>query len=174
MPDALEEYQMEHGGQEEEMSHDHDPDGFWRTTIPEGTQILTMANNGNCFFRSISDQLDHDHGAGHEYIHYQITNHIPRNGDEFKDILLMRDDDEEITDLDSYLHKMRQNGEWGGPPKVYAASWFYKVDITIYSKEYAGTGGLLIFKADCLKGNSEMPCPMWHILYHDNKHYNSV
>jgi hypothetical protein len=62
----------------------------------------------------------------------------------------------------------------GGGGEVYAASWFYKVDITIYSKEYAGTGGLLIFKADCLKGNSEMPCPMWHILYHDNKHYNSV
>jgi hypothetical protein len=121
VPDALEEYQMEHGSQEEEMSHDCNPDGFWRTTIPEGTQILTMANNGNCFFRSISGQLDHDHGAGHEYIHYQITNHIHRNGDEFKDILIMQDDDEEITDLDSYLHKMQQNGEWGGPPKVYAA-----------------------------------------------------
>ncbi len=54
------------------------------------------------------------------------------------------------------------------------ASWFYKVDITIYSKEYAGTGGLLIFKADSLKGNSTRPCPMWHISYHDNKHHNSV
>ncbi len=106
VPGALKDYQMEHGSQEEEMSHDRDPDGFWRTTIPEGTQILTMANDGNCFFRSISDRLDHDHGAGHEYIRYQITNHICRNGDEFKDVLLMRDDDEEITDLDSYLHKM--------------------------------------------------------------------
>ncbi len=57
---------------------------------------------------------------------------------------------------------------------MYVASWFYKVDITIYSKEYAGTGGSLMFKADGLKGNSERPCPMWHILYHDNKHYNSV
>ncbi len=93
------------------MSHDCDPDSFWRTTIPEGTQILTMANNRNCFFRSISDQLDHDHGAGHEYICYQITNHIHRNGDEFKNIFLMQDDDKEITDLDSYVHKMQQNGE---------------------------------------------------------------
>ncbi len=38
-----------------------------------------------------------------------ITNHIWRNGDEFKNILLAQDDDEEITDLESYLHKMGQN-----------------------------------------------------------------
>jgi hypothetical protein len=133
-----------------------------------------MENDGNCFFRFISDQLDHDHGAGHEYIRYQINNHICRNGDEFKDILSMQDDDKEITDLDSYLHKMRQNGEWGGPPEVYAASWFYKVDITIYSKEYVGTGGSLIFKADDTKGDSKKPLSMWHISYHDNNHYNSV
>jgi hypothetical protein len=35
---------------------------------------------------------------------------------------------------------------------VYTTAWFYKVDKTIYSKAYAGTGGLLIFKADSLKG----------------------
>jgi hypothetical protein len=69
---------------------------------------------------------------------------------------------------------MHQNGEWGGPPEVYMASWFYKVDITIYSKEYAGTGGSLIFKADNTKSNSKKPLPMWHISYHDNNHYNSV
>jgi hypothetical protein len=57
---------------------------------------------------------------------------------------------------------------------VYAAAWFYKEDITIYSKEYVGTGGLLIFKADGPKGKNKRPCPMWHILYHNNKHYNSV
>jgi hypothetical protein len=108
------------------------------------------------------------------HICYQITNHIRRNGDEFKDILLMQNDDKEITDLDSYLHKMRQNGEWGGPPEVYMASWFYKVNIMIYSKEYAGTRGSLIFKADDTKGNSKKPLPMWHISYHENNHYNSV
>jgi hypothetical protein len=159
VPDALKEYQMEHGSQEKEMSHDCNPDGFWRTTTPEGTQILTMANDGNCFFRSISDQLDHDHGAGHKYICYQIINHICRNGDKFKDILLMQDNDKEITNLDSYLHKMRQIGEWGRPLEVYVASWFYKVDITIYSKEYVGTGGLLIFKADNTNGDSKKASP---------------
>jgi hypothetical protein len=48
------------------------------------------------------------------------------------------------------------------------------VDITVCSKEYAGTGGSLIFKADDAKGDSKKPLPMWHILYHKNNHYNSV
>jgi hypothetical protein len=62
----------------------------------------------------------------------------------------------------------------GGGPEVYAAAWIYKVDIIIYSKEYAGTWGLLIFKADGLKGKNEMPCPIRYISYQINKHYNSV
>ncbi len=49
-PEVPAEHQMKHEPQEEDMSQDQDPDGFWRTTIPERTQILTMANNGNCFF----------------------------------------------------------------------------------------------------------------------------
>jgi hypothetical protein len=88
-PEVPTEHQMEHEPQEEDMSQDRDPDGFWRTTIPEGTQILTMANNRNCFFRSISDQLNRNQGARHKIIWYQITNHIHMNGDKFMDILLM-------------------------------------------------------------------------------------
>jgi len=157
-----------------EKGHEQDPDGFWRTAIPNGLQIFTMTNDGNCFFRSISDQLTHDQGAGHEFVRYQITNHIRRNGDEFKNILLARDDDEELTDLESYLHKMVQSGEWGGPPEVYAAAWFYGVDIMIYSKDYLNTGGCLIFTADGPKGSNVASRPTWHISYHDNNHYNSV
>ena len=61
-----------HGGDLAENTMDHDFqeakkkglkqdfNGFWRTVIPDGLQILMMANNGNCFFQSISDQLTHD------------------------------------------------------------------------------------------------------------------
>jgi hypothetical protein len=171
----LAENTMDHDFQEaEEKGLEQDSDGFWRTVIPDGLQILTIANDGNCFFRSISDQLTHDQGAGHEFVRYQITNHIRHNGDEFKNILLARDDDEEITDLESYLHKMGQNGEWGGPPEVYAAAWFYGMDITIYSKDYLNTGGCLTFTADGPKGSNATSCLAWHISYHDNNHYNSL
>jgi hypothetical protein len=158
----------------EDKGHEQDPDGFWRMAIPDGLQILTMTNDGDCFFRSISDQLTHDQGAGHKFVRYQITNHIQHNEDKFKNILLAGDDDEELMDLESYLYKMVQNGEWGGPPKVYAAAWFYGVDIMIYSKEYSNTGRCLTFTADGPKGSNVTSRSTWHISYHDNNHYNSV
>ncbi len=171
----LAENTMDHDFQEaEEKGLEQDSDGFWGRVIPDGLLILMMANNGNCFFQSISDQLTHDQGAGHEFVRYQITNHIWCNGDEFKNILLARDDDEEIRGLESYLHKMGQNGEWGGLPEVYAAAWFYGVDITIYSKDYLNTGGCLTFTADSPKGSNATSRLAWHISYHDNNHYNSV
>jgi hypothetical protein len=80
---------MNHDFQEaKEKGLEQDSNGFWRTVIPDGQQILTMVNDGNCFFQSISDQLTHDQGAGHEFVRYQITNHIRRNGDKLKNILL--------------------------------------------------------------------------------------
>ena len=96
----LAENTMDHGFQEaEEKGLKQDSNGFWRMVIPNGLQILMMANNGNCFFQRISDQLTHDQGAGNKFVRYQITNHIWRNGDKFKNILLAQDYDEEITDL---------------------------------------------------------------------------
>jgi hypothetical protein len=62
-----------------------------------------------------------------------------------------------------------------GHPEVYAATWFYKVDITIYSQEYNEIGGSLTFKVDGLRGsNVGASCPIWHILYHGNNHFNSI
>ncbi len=70
----LAENTMDHDFQKaEEKGLEQDSYGFWRTVITDGLQILTMANDGNCFFQSISDQLTHDQGAGHKFVRYQIT-----------------------------------------------------------------------------------------------------
>jgi hypothetical protein len=73
--------------------------------------------DGNCFFHSISDQLYHDNGARHDFRHHQITNHISRNGNAFKNFLLLQDNHEDISGLDSYIRKMGQDGAWGGSPR---------------------------------------------------------
>ncbi len=106
---------------------------FWRSILPANFHILEFAPDGNCFFRCISDQLNQDEGARHEFTRHQITNHISRNGDAFKDFLLLQDDHEDVSDLDGYLQKMGKNGAWEGHPEVHAAAWFYGVDITIYT-----------------------------------------
>jgi hypothetical protein len=43
---------------------------------------------------------------------------------------------------------MGQDGAWGGHPEVYAATWFYGIDITIYAQVYANTGGFFVFNGD--------------------------
>ncbi len=136
--------------------------------------MFEVSPDGNCLFHCISDQLNYDEGARHEFTRHQITNHISRNGDAFKNFLLLREDHEDISDLDSYIRKMKQDGAWGGHPEVYAAAWFYCVDITIYAKEYTSTGGYLVFKGDGPDADCNADHPMWFLLYHGNNHYNSI
>jgi hypothetical protein len=133
-----------------------------------------MEPDGNCFFLCISDQLNHDNGAGHDFMCHQLINHIRRHGNKLKNFLLLDDDHKDITDLNNYIHNMGQNGTWGGHPKVYAVAWFYDIDITIYSPEYTNTGGFLVFKAGGPNGTCNTPNRIWNILYHGNNHFNSI
>jgi hypothetical protein len=132
---------------------------FWQSHLPDRCHILSIEPDGNCFFRCILDQLNHDNGAGHDFTRHQLTIHIRRHGDEFKNFLLLGNDHKDITDIDNYIHNMGQNGTWGGHPEVYAA-WFYDIDIRIYSLEYTNTGGFLVFKAGGPNGicNTSMQC----------------
>jgi hypothetical protein len=133
-----------------------------------------MDPDGNCLFHSLSDQLNHNNGQAHDFTRHQITNHIRRHSDEFKDFLILQDNHEDISDLDSYIQEMVQNREWGGNPELYAAAWLYGVDITIDSQEYTNTNGMLVINADGHQRAFDTVCPMWTILYHEKKHYNSI
>ena len=126
------------------LSHEE----FWWSILPNGYHIISMDPDRNCPFCSLSDQLNHDNGQAHDFTCHQITNHIHRHSDEFKDFFLLQDNHEEIFDLDSYIQKMGQNGKWGGNPELYVAAWFYGVNITIYSQEYVNTNGMLIINID--------------------------
>jgi hypothetical protein len=147
-------------GQEPTITDLQHSDDFWQSHLPNGYHILSMEMDGNCFFSCISDQLNHDNGAGHDFTCHQLTNLIRRHGDAFKNFLLLGDDHEDITDLDNYIHNMGQNGTWGGHPEVYVAAWFYDVNITIYSSEYTNTGEFLVFKAGGPNGTCYTPNEM--------------
>ncbi len=57
---------------------------------------------------------------------------------------------------------------------MYAAAWFYGIDITIYAKEYATTGRNIVFKADESDANCNADRAMWSLSYHGNNHYNNI
>ena len=69
---------------------------------------------------------------------------------------------------------MGQNGKWGGNPELYAAFWFYGVNITIYSLEYVNNNWMLIINADGHQGAIDSAHVMWTISFHGSYHYNSI
>jgi hypothetical protein len=87
----------------------HSPDEFWQSILPDECHILSFEPDGSCLLGSILDQLYHDNGARHDFTCHQITNHISRNGDTFKNFLLLQDDHEEVSvvsRLDMYRTKV--------------------------------------------------------------------
>jgi len=135
---------------------------------------VPMVPDGNCFYRSVSDQLYRDKGGRHVLIRQQTNNHILRNGQEFKDFLLLNDSDLEVLDIAKYIERMGQDGEWAENPEIYAAAWYYKMDITIYSKAYTTLGRSLVFKSAGTSDEGGRDRAMMYVSYHDSNHYNSI
>ena len=82
----------------------------WAPKLAPGFRVAQMELDGNCFYRSVSDQLFRDQGNGHVIVRHQINNHIRRNGEKFKHFLLLNDSNLELTDLGKYIKQMGQNG----------------------------------------------------------------
>ena len=146
----------------------------WAPNLAPGFRVVQMELDGNCFYRPVSDQIFRDQGYGHVIVRQQINNHIRKNGEEFKNFLLLNDSNLELTDLGRYIDRMGQDGAWAGHPEIYAAAWCYKVDITIYSKDYTALGGSLVFKYSGPTDDVVCNRAMIYISYHDNNHYNSI
>jgi hypothetical protein len=60
-------------GQESTVTDLQRANNFWQSHLPDRCHILSMEPDGNCFFRCISDGLNHDNGAGHDVTHHQLT-----------------------------------------------------------------------------------------------------
>jgi hypothetical protein len=96
--------------------------GLWAPELVPGFSVMQMELDGNCFYHSVSDQLFGDKGAGHVIVCHQINNHIRRNGEEFKNFLLLNDSNLELTDLRKYINQMGQDGAWAGHLEIYVAA----------------------------------------------------
>ena len=167
-------------------------DAQFRTTLlNQGHLIQEMNADGNCLFRSLSDQLYHDAGSQHALVRNEICNHLSRHREWFECFLLMYDEDEDVVDFDEYVAKMREDGEWGGNVELVAASRVYKRDIRIYSGLYDGGVMLIQYQQEEeekkpsfreKKGGRNYDVHYDGIVhfgdlqlsYHDNDHYNSV
>jgi hypothetical protein len=105
----------------------HDDDSFRKTLLSNGSfSINEMSADGNCCFRSLSDQLYGDYGNRHDIIRQEVCGFLEENKDEFAVFLLLDEGDEDVCDLDTYVGKMKEDGEWGGNVELVAAARLYR------------------------------------------------
>ncbi|KAL7535381.1 hypothetical protein ACHAXR_006454 [Thalassiosira sp. AJA248-18] len=175
---------------------DDDDANFRNSILNQGNTIKEMNSDGNCLFRSLSDQLHHDCGAKHDVVRHDVCNYLSKNKEEFQCFLLMEDDDEDVIDIDEYIAKMRevsipplnylfvsttssfaqslyararlQDGEWGGNVEIVVASRVYMRNVIVFSGEYSN-GALHIICDDKEKDGGDLL-----LSYHGNDHFNSV
>ncbi|KAL7455236.1 hypothetical protein ACHAWC_006803, partial [Mediolabrus comicus] len=117
---------------------DADDTQFRQQLQSQSLTIRTMSPDGNCLFRSISDQLYNDSGSSHSTIRSEICNHISNNTSEYEHFLLMDEDDEDIMDIESYITEMRNNKTWGSDIEIVAACRVYNVGIKVFSCVHDG------------------------------------
>lgn len=146
----------------------------------DGTKsIIEMSADGNCLFRSLSDQLYYDYGNRHVEVRDDVVDYMEDHKDDFVVFLVLDDQDDsdnrdsgsandnDATDFESYCHAMRQDGTWGGNLELVAASKVYRRNITVYSSSLAA----FTIHYD---GDSYSSGPDLLLSYHDNDHYNSI
>jgi len=125
--------------------------------LQDGFRIEYIDGDGNCLFRSLSDQLYGD-DKKHIEVRDAIMNYIAANDEHFS---LFIEDDESFDD---YVNRLRCPGEWGGHQELYAASQVLCVDIHVHQLD--GPTFLLPSPA---KSRTEL-----HLSYHGEYHYNSL
>ncbi|MCL7027582.1 hypothetical protein MKW94_016121, partial [Papaver nudicaule] len=87
-----------------------------------GLTEIVMKTDGNCQFRSLSDQLygSPDH---HEYVRQKIVSQLKSEEEVYKDFVDMQ--------YEAYLQKISTDGEWGDHVTLKAASDLFGVKIFV-------------------------------------------
>lgn len=152
-------------------SRKSEDESFRRQLEHDGTMSINeMASDGNCLFRSLSDQLYHDYGNNHEEIRQDVCDYIELMEDEFSVFLVLdeNEEDEDAANFEEYVQTMRSEGEWGGNLELVAAARLYRRDVQVFSIAAAYTidhgnkisgGPKLTVRYDPL-----FACPEWDFL----------
>jgi len=103
-----------------------------KSLAEQGLEVIPMSPDGNCLFRSLSDQLNGDYGSDHTTIRSQVCDFMEKNKEDFQVFMVFEDEDddeqleEDARDFEHYIEQMRCDGEWGGNLEIVAAARLYK------------------------------------------------
>eukprot|EP00590_Aulacoseira_subarctica_P003959 CAMPEP_0172423862 /NCGR_PEP_ID=MMETSP1064-20121228/17782_1 /TAXON_ID=202472 /ORGANISM="Aulacoseira subarctica , Strain CCAP 1002/5" /LENGTH=317 /DNA_ID=CAMNT_0013165413 /DNA_START=155 /DNA_END=1109 /DNA_ORIENTATION=- len=150
-----------------------DDKAFRRKIESDGKRTIhDMVGDGNCMFRSLSDQVFGDYGQRYELVRDSICNYMAANKDSFSQFLVLDEDesDADANSFEQYIQDMRRDGEWGGNVELVAASRLYQRNIIVYHPD----GAFSIEAPSTVDRSTKSEEEEYTLSYHDNDHYNSV
>ena len=138
---------------------------FSRTLHASGLELNEVARDGNCFYRSLSDQLDHTE-VHHMAYRQRVVAYMKEHADDYVPFLTFGEGDEEDdADFDAYTARMSNDGEWAGQPELLAAAHALRVHIIVHQWDAP---------AYRIESSAASQAKEIHVSYHDGEHYNSV
>ncbi|RID44039.1 hypothetical protein BRARA_I00862 [Brassica rapa] len=122
-----------------------------------GLKIIQVTADGNCFFRSLADQLE---GNEDEHCKYRsmVVQYIV-NREMFEPFI------EDDVPFEDYCKTMDDDGTWAGNMELQAASLVTRSNICIHRS---------MSPRWYIRNFDDARTRMIHLSYHDGEHYNSV
>lgn len=117
-----------------------------------------MKKDGNCQFRSLSDQL-YRTPSHHKLVREQIVKHLKRNSEQFRGFI--------SDDFDSYCKQMSKKGTWGDHVTLKAAADCFGIHMWLLTS-YPDSSALEIDSKE-VKSNRTLYLSFWAEV-----HYNSL
>lgn len=143
---------------ETKESEELDIDSFSRSLEPSGLAIRDVSNDGNCFFRAVSDQL-----YGTEEYHMKLReracDYLLANKEHYQFFV----DDEQS--FDDYVADMRADGVWADNLELQAISMAYNVNIRVHQSHKPSYD---------IRNHLGKNAKAIHLSYHFGEHYASV
>jgi hypothetical protein len=131
-----------------------------------GFEIEVQDGDGNCLFRSFSQQVygvaDH-----HELVRLKCIDYVESQAGYFKDFIETKSEGEPKESVADYCERMRQLGEWGGEIEIRAMCEIYGRPVEIYACDVTSTMPTHVYS----QGRRERPI---RLSYHSKSHYNAI
>lgn len=142
---------------EQQLQH-VDPQELARCLSKINLQIVPMAKDGNCLFRSLADQLYGDADGHHEEVRRRCLDYMEKERDYFSQFV--------TEDFSGYLERKRKDATYGNHLELQAVSEIYHRQIQIFTVDE--------HPINVFQDSYKTEYPPFQLSYHYGNHYNSV
>ncbi|ANB14474.1 hypothetical protein AWJ20_2066 [Sugiyamaella lignohabitans] len=127
----------------------------------------SIKGDGNCLFRSFSDQYYGDNGDRHQEVRAEVVNYMKEHSDYFA--LFLEGSGSGNESWPAYIKRMAKDGVYGDNLEIVAFARRYGVNVMIYQNDF-------MYVVSCQEDDKEKNGVVRdiHIAYHTWEHYSSV